>query len=136
MAEPTPQQVSDFIGAGLVCEHVDVEGDGRHFFATIVSAEFEGLSRVRRHQHSDRSRDGEERAQGHPVLDGEDGQLDSLRIGSEKHIASSNSNEKVKVFTLTEFLGSPVKTRSNSRSNSNAPPPDTSNNFAKKKSKR
>ena len=50
MAEPTPQQVSDFIGAGLVCEHVDVEGDGRHFFATIVSAEFEGLSRVRRHQ--------------------------------------------------------------------------------------
>ena len=29
---------------------------------------------LRRHQHSDRSRDGEERAQGHPVLDGEDGQ--------------------------------------------------------------
>ena len=69
-------------------------------------------------------------------MNGEDGQLDSLRIGSEKHIASSNSNDKVKVFTLTEFLGSPVKTRSNSRSNSNAPPPDTSNNFAKKKSKR
>jgi acid stress-induced BolA-like protein IbaG/YrbA len=29
---------------------LEVEGDGRHFFATIVSAEFEGLSRVRRHQ--------------------------------------------------------------------------------------
>jgi acid stress-induced BolA-like protein IbaG/YrbA len=27
-----------------------VNGDGRHFFATIVSSEFEGLSRVRRHQ--------------------------------------------------------------------------------------
>jgi acid stress-induced BolA-like protein IbaG/YrbA len=27
-----------------------VEGDGRHFFATIVSARFEGLPRVRRHQ--------------------------------------------------------------------------------------
>jgi acid stress-induced BolA-like protein IbaG/YrbA len=50
MAEPTPQQVSDFIAAGLPCTHVDVEGDGRHFFATIVSAEFDGLSRVRRHQ--------------------------------------------------------------------------------------
>ena len=50
MGEPTPLQVRDFIAAGLGCEHVDVEGDGRHFFATIVSSEFDGLSRVRRHQ--------------------------------------------------------------------------------------
>jgi acid stress-induced BolA-like protein IbaG/YrbA len=50
MAEPTPEQVSAFIAAGLACEHLDVEGDGRHFFATIVSVEFEGLSRIRRHQ--------------------------------------------------------------------------------------
>jgi acid stress-induced BolA-like protein IbaG/YrbA len=50
MAEPTPQQVSEFIAAGLRCEHIEVEGDGRHFFATIVSAEFDGLPRVRRHQ--------------------------------------------------------------------------------------
>ena len=50
MEEPSPLQVRDFIGAGLPCEHVEVEGDGRHFFATIVSSEFEGLSRVRRHQ--------------------------------------------------------------------------------------
>ena len=50
MSDPTPQQVSDFIAAGLACQHLKVEGDGRHFFATIVSAEFEGLSRVRRHQ--------------------------------------------------------------------------------------
>ena len=50
MAEPTPDQVREFIAAGLPCEQLDVEGDGRHFFATIVSAEFEGLSRVRRHQ--------------------------------------------------------------------------------------
>jgi acid stress-induced BolA-like protein IbaG/YrbA len=50
MAEPTPQQVRDFIAAGLPCEHLAVEGDGRHFFATIVSADFEGLPRVRRHQ--------------------------------------------------------------------------------------
>jgi acid stress-induced BolA-like protein IbaG/YrbA len=50
MAEPTPQQVQEFIAAGLACEHLVVEGDGRHFFATIVSVEFEGLPRVRRHQ--------------------------------------------------------------------------------------
>ena len=50
MAEPTPTQVREFIAAGLPCTHCKVEGDGRHFFATIVSAEFEGLSRVRRHQ--------------------------------------------------------------------------------------
>jgi acid stress-induced BolA-like protein IbaG/YrbA len=50
MADPTPDEVRNYIAAGLACEHVDVEGDGRHFFATIVSAEFEGRSRVLRHQ--------------------------------------------------------------------------------------
>ena len=50
MADPTPDQVRSFIAAGLACDHIELEGDGRHFFATIVSTEFEGLSRVRRHQ--------------------------------------------------------------------------------------
>jgi acid stress-induced BolA-like protein IbaG/YrbA len=50
MSEPTPDQVARFIADGLPCRHVEVEGDGRHFFATIVSPAFEGLSRVRRHQ--------------------------------------------------------------------------------------
>jgi len=50
MPDPTPQDVRDFIAAGLPCAHLEVEGDGRHFFATIVAEEFEGLSRVRRHQ--------------------------------------------------------------------------------------
>ena len=50
MADPTPQEVRDYIAAGLACTHLQVEGDGRHFFATIVSAEFEGKSRVARHQ--------------------------------------------------------------------------------------
>ncbi len=50
MADPTPQEVRDYIAQGLDCNHVHVEGDGRHFFATIVSAEFEGKSRVARHQ--------------------------------------------------------------------------------------
>ena len=50
MADPTAAEVRGYIAAGLPCTHLEVEGDGRHFFATIVSAEFEGLSRVRRHQ--------------------------------------------------------------------------------------
>lgn len=50
MADPTPVEVQSFIAAGLQCETLQVEGDGRHFFATIVSSEFEGLNRVRRHQ--------------------------------------------------------------------------------------
>ncbi len=50
MAEPTTDQVRDFIAAGLPCEKLLVQGDGRHFFATIVSSAFEGLPRVRRHQ--------------------------------------------------------------------------------------
>ena len=50
MPDPTADEVRGFIAAGLPCQHLDVEGDGRHFFATIVSVEFEGLPRVRRHQ--------------------------------------------------------------------------------------
>lgn len=50
MSDPTPQEVARYIADGLPCEHVEVEGDGRHFFATIVSAAFDGLPRVRRHQ--------------------------------------------------------------------------------------
>ncbi len=50
MADPTPQEVRDFIAAGLPCVHLEVEGDGRHFFATIVSGEFAGLARIKRHQ--------------------------------------------------------------------------------------
>jgi acid stress-induced BolA-like protein IbaG/YrbA len=50
MANPTPDEVRGFIAAGLDCSHLAVEGDGEHFFATIVSAAFEGLSRIARHQ--------------------------------------------------------------------------------------
>ncbi len=50
MADPTPEEVRRYIAQGLACDRVEVEGDGRHFFATIVSAEFEGASRVARHQ--------------------------------------------------------------------------------------
>ena len=50
MADPTPNEVRDYIVAAMPCERVEVQGDGRHYFATIVSTEFEGLPRVRRHQ--------------------------------------------------------------------------------------
>ena len=50
MADPTPDEVRSYIAAGLDCTRLVVEGDGRHFQATIVSAAFEGRSRVQRHQ--------------------------------------------------------------------------------------
>ncbi|MFT3856199.1 MAG: BolA family protein [Aquabacterium sp.] len=50
MANPTPAEVQHYIAAGLPCAHLEVEGDGQHFFATIVSAEFEGKTRIGRHQ--------------------------------------------------------------------------------------
>ena len=50
MSNPTPDEVQRYIAAGLPCPHLSVDGDGQHFFATIVSDEFEGKSRVMRHQ--------------------------------------------------------------------------------------
>jgi len=47
---PTPQQVRQYIADGLPCEHIDVQGDGSHFDAVIVSQEFEGKRPIARHQ--------------------------------------------------------------------------------------
>jgi acid stress-induced BolA-like protein IbaG/YrbA len=46
----TPDSVKRGIEAGLACERVEVVGDGQHFQALVVSAEFAGRSRVQRHQ--------------------------------------------------------------------------------------
>jgi acid stress-induced BolA-like protein IbaG/YrbA len=48
--EPSPAEVQRYIEQGLACETLEVDGDGRHFQALIVSAAFEGKSRVQRHQ--------------------------------------------------------------------------------------
>jgi acid stress-induced BolA-like protein IbaG/YrbA len=48
--EPTPEDVKRYIAQGIDCERVEVEGDGRHFQALIVSAAFAGRNRVARHQ--------------------------------------------------------------------------------------
>ncbi len=47
----TADQLRDLITAGLPCEHIETQGDGSHWYATIVSTEFEGqrpLQRQRR----------------------------------------------------------------------------------------
>ena len=48
MADPTAAEVREFIAAGIPCDHIEVDGDGRHFFATIVAREFEGCTRIAR----------------------------------------------------------------------------------------
>ncbi len=45
-----PEEIATAIRDGMDCEHVRVRGDGQHFEALIVSAEFAGLSRVARQQ--------------------------------------------------------------------------------------
>ncbi len=47
---PTPAQLRALIAAGLECTRLEVDGDGRHYFATIVSPAFTGLSRLARHR--------------------------------------------------------------------------------------
>jgi len=46
----TPEQLKSWIEAGFSGAQVSVAGDGHHFEAVIVSAEFEGKSRIQRHQ--------------------------------------------------------------------------------------
>jgi acid stress-induced BolA-like protein IbaG/YrbA len=46
----TPESVKAGIESGLACEHIEVEGDGQHFQALVVSTAFAGKSRVQRHQ--------------------------------------------------------------------------------------
>lgn len=46
----TPDILRGYIAAGLPCEHLEVDGDGRHFEALIVASAFEGKRPVQRHQ--------------------------------------------------------------------------------------
>ncbi len=45
-----PEQVKQMIENVIPCEFVAVEGDRHHFFAQIVSSEFEGKMRLARHR--------------------------------------------------------------------------------------
>ena len=46
----TADELQNIIAAGLACDHIALEGDGRHWFATIVSPAFEGKRLIQRHQ--------------------------------------------------------------------------------------
>jgi acid stress-induced BolA-like protein IbaG/YrbA len=47
----TASQLQRILAQNIACQHLVVDGDGRHWMAEIVSAEFHGFSRIRRHQH-------------------------------------------------------------------------------------
>ena len=44
------EKVEALIRAGIPDAQVTVTGDGRHFEALVVSAEFEGLALIKRHR--------------------------------------------------------------------------------------
>lgn len=46
----TASELQSLIAAGLPCTHLEVDGDGRHWSAVIVSAQFEGKRLIQRHQ--------------------------------------------------------------------------------------
>lgn len=46
----TPELIKTYIAAGLACTHLEVDGDGRHFSALIVSEAFAGKRPIARHQ--------------------------------------------------------------------------------------
>jgi acid stress-induced BolA-like protein IbaG/YrbA len=46
----TPELIHGYIAAGLDCSHLEVEGDGQHFSAVIVSPAFAGKRPIQRHQ--------------------------------------------------------------------------------------
>ena len=46
----TAEELQSLISSGLPCQHCALEGDGRHWYATIVSAAFEGKRLIQRHQ--------------------------------------------------------------------------------------
>lgn len=46
----TADDLKALIATNLACEHIELEGDGRHWYATIVSNEFVGKRLIQRHQ--------------------------------------------------------------------------------------
>ncbi len=46
----TSEELQAIIRSGLPCQHIELSGDGRHWYATIVSSAFEGKRLIQRHQ--------------------------------------------------------------------------------------
>ena len=45
-----PEHIKQLILAGMACDYLELDGDGQHFQAVIVSSEFVGKNRVQRQQ--------------------------------------------------------------------------------------
>lgn len=43
-------QIKNMIAAGIVCEYIELDGDGRHWSTLVVSAAFDGKRTIARHQ--------------------------------------------------------------------------------------
>ena len=48
----TSEELQAIIATDLPCEHLEVSGDGSHWYATMVSSAFQGLSRIARHHRA------------------------------------------------------------------------------------
>ena len=46
----TREELHSIIAAGLACNHLELSGDGRHWYAVIVSPAFAGKRLIQRHQ--------------------------------------------------------------------------------------
>ncbi|MFI0546349.1 MAG: BolA family protein [Brachymonas sp.] len=46
----TEAELQQIIASGLNCEHLQVQGDGRHWYAVVVAEAFAGLRPIARHQ--------------------------------------------------------------------------------------
>ncbi len=46
----TPENIKNWLAAGMVDANIQVDGDGHHFEAVIVNQGFEGKSLIQRHQ--------------------------------------------------------------------------------------
>lgn len=44
------ESIKTLIAIGLPCTHLELSGDGRHWYAVVVSTEFEGKRAIVRHQ--------------------------------------------------------------------------------------
>tara|TARA_S200000501_G_scaffold371281_1_gene414044 strand:+ start:2801 stop:3037 length:237 start_codon:yes stop_codon:yes gene_type:complete len=47
---PTPEKIKEYISENLECTYLEVEGDGQHFSAIIVSPIFIGKRSIQRHK--------------------------------------------------------------------------------------
>jgi len=46
----SPEQIKQWIESGMPGSRVEIDGDGRHFQALVLSEDFAGKTRIQRHQ--------------------------------------------------------------------------------------